>query len=62
MSRARCPEQGEQFVARAVQPFHGPSEVFPDKVIQGVGRGYTLIRNAEKWNASEAKAKALIKS
>lgn len=56
MARARCPNQGDQFVVRAVQPFHGTSEVSPEKVIQGVGRGYTLIRNAEKWSAAQAGA------
>lgn len=43
-------------MARAVQPFHGRSKVFPEKVIQGVGRGYTLIRNAEKWSTAQAGA------
>lgn len=43
-------------MARAVQPFHGRSKVFPERVIQGVGRGYTLIRNAEKWSAAQAGA------
>ncbi len=53
MREAEHPERGTMFIDRGTRIFRGSASLHPRKVIHGVGRGYQLVHNAQKWTRPE---------
>jgi len=53
MRQAEHPERGTMFIDRGTRIFRGSASLHPRKVTHGVGRGYQLVHNAQKWTRPE---------